>query len=306
MALGRMPVHAVKPVSGAVEEIAREERRRAAGMLAGATDAHTHLWPEGFYRAICEWFDEHAWKITFRGDAEAAIETLRKAGASTNVALVYAHKPGIARLLNGFLAEVCRAEKSVVGVGTVFPGEPDALDVVREAIDVHGLRGIKLHCHVMGVAIDDPRSLEVLAECEKMGVPAVVHAGREPRAEGYPADPYEICGAAHVENALRALPKLRRVIPHLGLDEVSEHFELLEKYENLYLDTAMACSEYFPLVPDWTRISRWSHRIMLGTDFPITPWGEPQRELRVLARRIEDDAAFERLIRGTARALWQP
>ena len=306
MTLGRMLVPEVRPIGGTPDELAREARRAAEGLLAGTVDAHTHLWPEGFFRAICEWFDEHAWKIKFRGDAECAVETLPEAGVGTSVALVYAHKPGIARLLNGFLAEVCRAEKSVVGVGTVFPGETDACEIVREAISVHGLRGIKLHCHVMGVAIDDPRTLEVLAECEKMGVVAVVHAGREPRAEGYPADPYEICGAAHVENALRALPKLKLVIPHLGLDEVSEHFALLEKYENLHLDTAMACAEYFPLVPDWSRIARWSHRIMLGTDFPITPFDEPERELRVLARRIEDDGAFERLIRGTARALWQP
>jgi hypothetical protein len=300
-----MPVPEVTPIAGTPEELEREARRKKAGMLDRAIDAHTHLWPEGFYRAICQWFDEHAWRIKFRGDAEHAVQALRQAGASSNVALIYAHKPGIARLLNGFLAEVCRADKHVIGVGTVFPGEPDAKAIVREAIDVHGLRGIKLHCHVQGVAIDDPRTLEVLRECEAMNVVAVVHAGREPRAEGYPADPYEICGAAHVENALRAVPNLKLVIPHLGLDEVAEHFALLERHETLFLDTAMACAEYFPNKLDWADIARWSHRIMLGTDFPITPFDEPERELHVLARRISDDAAFQRLIRGTAAALWQ-
>jgi predicted TIM-barrel fold metal-dependent hydrolase len=300
-----MPVPEVKPIAGTPEEVAREDRRRAS--MTGAIDVHTHLWPAGFYKAILGWFDEHAWRIKYRGDAEGAVDLLRRSGVASNIALVYAHKPGIARMLNAFLGEVCRADKTVIGVGTVFPGETDARKIVREAIELHGLRGIKLHCHVQGVSIDDPRTIDVLRECELLGVPAVVHAGREPRSEGYPADPYEICGAAHVEKALQALPKLRLVIPHLGLDEIEAHFALLDRHENLFLDTAMACAEYFDQTRiDWLALARRSERIMYGTDFPITPFEQPDRELRILARRIEDDASFERLIRGTARAVWQP
>src|SRR5581483_6064879 len=170
-----MPIPEVKPIAGTPEEIAREKRR----LHGQAIDTHTHLWPEGFYKAILGWFDEHAWRIKYRGDAEGAVDLLRRTGVRSNVALVYAHKPGIARLLNSFLGEICRANTSVIGVGTVFPGEIDARAIVREAIETHGLRGIKIHCHVQGVAIDDPRTLEVLRECEELGVTAVVHAGRE-------------------------------------------------------------------------------------------------------------------------------
>lgn len=300
-----MPVPEVKPIAGTPDEIERE-RRRMNGQTH-AIDAHTHLWPDGFYKAILGWFDEHAWRIKYRGDAEGAVDLLRRTGVRSNVALVYAHKPGIARLLNSFLGEICRADKSVIGVGTVFPGETDAPAIVREAIETHGLRGIKIHCHVQGVAIDDPRTLEVLRTCEELGAAAVVHAGREPRTEGYPVDPIELCGAARVENAVRALPKLKLVIPHLGLDEIDAHFDLLDQHENLYLDTAMACAEYFdgPAI-DWKKLARYSHRVMFGTDFPITPFEQPDRELRILARRIEADEAFERLVRGTAAKVWQP
>lgn len=273
-------------------------------MLSGVVDAHTHLWPEGFYRAITRWFDEHAWRIRYRGAAEGAIGELRRAGARANVALVYAHKPGVARLLNAFVTEVCRADAGVVGVGTVMPGEAGAREIVREALGSLGLRGIKLHCHVQGVAIDDPRALEVLAECEAAGGVAVVHAGREPRVPGYPVDPHAICGAARVERVLRALPRLRLVVPHLGADETDAHLALLERHENLWLDTSMACAEYFPAEPDWARVERLSHRILYGTDYPITPFDAPDRELRVLARRIVDDAAFERIVRGNAARLW--
>src|SRR2546427_13073894 len=120
-----MPVPEVKPIAGTPEEIAREKRRIGGDVI----DAHTHLWPGGFYKAILGWFDEHAWKIKYRGDAEGAVDLLRRTGIGSNVALIYAHKPGIARMLNAFLGEVCRADGTVTGVGTVFPGETDARKV---------------------------------------------------------------------------------------------------------------------------------------------------------------------------------
>lgn len=296
----RPDIPAIKPITGTAEEIAREERRVASGMLANVVDVHTHLWPDGFYKAILQWFDDHAWRIQFRGHAEAAVEKLRREGVAKNVALVYAHKPGIARFLNGFLTEM----KDVIGVGTALPGETDARAIVMDAARA-GLRGIKIHCHVQAVAIDDPRTMEILRACEDIGMPAVVHAGRQPRVPGYGIDPFEICEITRTERVLRALPKLKLVIPHLGLDEVSEHFALLDRHENLYLDTSMACADYFDVPIDWTQIEKHADRILYGSDFPITPFDTATRELHVLARRIESDDAFEKIVRTNARTLWQ-
>ena len=243
--------------------------------------------------------------IRFRGTAEEVIAELARAGIGTAVALVYAHKPGAAEVLNRFLAELARAHEGVIGVGTVLPGEPRAREIARDAICLHGLAGIKLHCHVQRLAIDDPRVVDVLAECEALGVPAVVHAGRQPRsADGYGHDTFELCNVERTERVLQALPRLRLVIPHLGVDEVEAYFDLLARYENLYLDTAMVCASYLEPEPDFADVERWSHRIMYGSDFPITPY-PVEREISVLARRVVSDDAFERIVRGTARAFWQ-
>jgi predicted TIM-barrel fold metal-dependent hydrolase len=282
---------------------AREASRRARGLLQGFVDAHTHLFPASFYRALWNWFDAHAWNIRFRADAEGVLEELARIGTGDLVALVYAHKPGVARYLNGYLADLCRAAPQVIGVGTVLPGEPEARAIVREAVAQHGLRGIKLHCHVQRLAIDDPRVLEVLAECEALGVPAVVHAGRTPSSPAYGVDTRAICGAERTARVLRALPRLRLVVPHVGADEYEAYFALLAEHEHLYLDTSMACAEYFHERPAWEAIERWSHRVLYGSDFPIVPY-ETDRELRLMARRIVSDEAFERITRGTARALW--
>jgi predicted TIM-barrel fold metal-dependent hydrolase len=284
--------------------VAREERRRAAGLLEDVTDAHVHLFPDAFLAALWRWFDAHAWSIQFRAGAEAALEALAAIGTSRVVAMVFSHKPDAARYLNRWLAELCRAAPQVVGVGTVLPGEPDARAIVHEAIAVHGLRGIKLHCHVQKMSIDDPRVLEVLGECAALGVPAVVHSGRQPATTAYGIDPLAICGVDRTRRVLEALPDLRLVVPHLGADEFDAHLALLDQHEHLYLDTAMSCGEYFADRPRIEEVAQKAHRILFGTDFPIIPY-EADRELRLLARRIVDDRALEHLLRGTAATLWR-
>jgi predicted TIM-barrel fold metal-dependent hydrolase len=282
---------------------AREGDRRARGLLRGVTDAHVHLWPAPIYRALWRWFDENAWRIAFRGSAEDTLAHVAQSGVSRAVSLLYAHKAGIARELNRFAASMQRAHPWVVALGTASPDDSDAVEVVREALGPLGLRGIKLHCHVQRVAIDDPRVVAILRECERAGAPAVVHCGREPASDAYGIDTHSICAHARCERVLQQLPRLKLVVPHVGLDELDPYLRLTDRYEGLYLDTSMACAEYFEHVIDWAALEQRAARVAYGTDFPITPYAY-DRELRVLARRIESDQAFERIVRGTSLTLW--
>jgi len=163
---------------------------------------------------------------------------------------------------------------------------------------------VKLHCHVQKLAIDDPRVLEVLRTCGELDVPAVVHCGREPATQAYGINPYDICNVERARTVLRALPRLKLVVPHVGADEFSGYLGLLKEHEGLHLDTAMSCAEFFEVRPVWSDVEKHSDRVMYGSDFPITPY-ESDRELRLLARRIVDDGALENLLRKTAQRLWR-
>ncbi|MSQ84355.1 MAG: amidohydrolase [Myxococcales bacterium] len=281
----------------------RENSRRQAGLLSGVWDSHVHLFPDSFYAALHRWFDANAWSITFRGDAEKAIDALHKAGSTRLSALVFAHKPGVARYLNQYLGDMARAHHGIVGVGAVLPGEPDDLAIVDEAIQIHGLRGIKIHCHVSKLAIDDERVIAVLARCAQLRVPAVVHAGREPSSSAYGVDTRQLCSAERTRTVLRRVPDLKLVVPHLGADEFDQYFELLGEFEGLYLDTAMACADYFAQQPDLKRVETHCDRVLFGTDFPIIPYAI-DREIRVLARSVLSDSAFTAVARGNAERFW--
>lgn len=272
-------------------------------------DAHVHLFPERVSLALWDWFEAHAWRIRYRLRAEEAVDFLRRRGLWRVTALLYAHRPGLAAALNRFAAELGRVHPEVVPLGTVMPGEPDAVQVVREALGPLGLRGLKLHCHVQRMGADDPRLWPVYAEAEAAGRPVVIHAGREPSSPAYGVDTRALCGVSQVERVLAAFPRLRLVVPHLGADEFEPYAALLDQHENLWLDTTMAVSGYFSAVfgvdetPALRVAARHPRRLLYGSDFPNLPYAW-DRELSVLLRLVPESRDRQALLSGNATALF--
>ena len=266
-------------------------------------DAHVHLYPDRVQDAIYRWFELRAWRCRYRVHAEEAIELLKARGVRRFCALHYAHKPGMARELNRFVAEAARAHPEILPLGTVLPGEPDAREVLREALGRLGLRGIKIHCHVQAMAPDDDRLEVVYRECEEAGRTLVIHAGREPRVEGYAVDPHQLCSADRMAGVLRRHPRLRVVVPHLGADEYQGYLGLLERHENLWLDTTMVVGDYFGRAPPAELYPARAERLLYGTDFPMLPYAW-DHELRRILRTPMSPAAQRALLVGNALRLF--
>ncbi|MEE4243060.1 MAG: amidohydrolase family protein, partial [Desulfopila sp.] len=66
-----------------------------------------------------------------------------------------------------------------------------------------------------------------------------------------------------------------------GFDELKPYRLLLEKYENLWLDTAMVLTDYFPFEKKIELKHYRCERILYGSDFPNIPYAW-DRELKVL------------------------
>jgi predicted TIM-barrel fold metal-dependent hydrolase len=260
------------------------EGERLPDGLPPVVDAHVHLFPDRVFEAIWRWFDAHGWPVRYKLPTPRVIDFLLSRGVSHVVALHYAHKPGMARALNAYIAEIAAREPRVVGLATVLPGEPGAADVVREAFDA-GLRGVKLHCHVQAFSIDSPELRPIFELAAERGLPCVVHAGREPVSPAYKSHPHSICSADRVERVLVEHPKLRLCVPHLGADEFAAYARLLEKYDNLWLDTTMVLAGYLPGLTPFEIVERRPDRVLYGTDFPNIPYAW-DREVRALERRL--------------------
>ena len=68
----------------------------------------------------------------------------------------------------------------------------------------------------------------------------------------------------------------------MGFDELSAYREMIEKYDNLWLDTTMVITDYFPIQEKIVLSHYRSDRIMYGSDFPNIPyaWDRELKELK--------------------------
>ena len=184
--------------------------------LPAVIDAHVHLFPDHLFKSVWQWFDRYGWPIRYRLTSNQIVEFLLSRGIQRIVGLHYAHRPGLARELNRYMADLCRRYPQLTGMATVFPGEKNAAGILHEAF-AFGLEGLKLHAHVQCFDMNDDDMNSLYDICQLNSKPMIMHVGREPKSTAYHCDPYKICSAEKLESVLRNFPKLRICVPILDL-----------------------------------------------------------------------------------------
>jgi predicted TIM-barrel fold metal-dependent hydrolase len=271
--------------------------------LAPVVDAHVHVFPDPIFKAVWGWFAEYGWPIRYQLTSEDLIQFLLSHGVAHVVALQYAHKPGIARDLNRYMAGLCRLfPGKVTGMATLFPGESEAKVILKEAFAM-GLSGVKLHTHVQCFDMQSDEMDQVCDICEQERKPLVVHAGQEPKSPAYKCDPYLLCSADKTERLLKRNSGLKICVPHLGMGEYAAYRRLIETYDTLWLDTTMAITDFFPSDEDVRLTDLRTDRIMYGTDFPNIPYAW-DRELKKLMEHPLAPEALSNILGGNAMAFF--
>jgi uncharacterized protein len=267
--------------------------------LPAVIDAHVHIFPRSIFSAIWKWFDEHGWHIRYQMNSTQIFEFLFVHGVKHIIAFQYAHKAGIAKGLNDYMAEKCSMSNGrVTGLATVYPGEKNAEIILQEGFD-SGLAGLKLHAHVQCFDMNSD-AMNCLYECCKTNKkPIVMHVGREPKSSAYRCDPYQLCGAEKLERIVKNFPDLKICVPHLGFDEILPYKKMIEKYDNLWLDTTMAIADYFPITGAIDLNCYRSDRIIYGSDFPNIPYAW-DRELKILKAADLPSNVMDRILNRNA------
>ena len=88
---------------------------------------------------------------------------------------------------------------------------------------------------------------------------------------------------------LKEPPGLKLCVPHLGADEFDAYERLLERYDNLWLDTTMAVANYFPIPLPVRLLHVRPERILYGTDFPNIPYAWDRELKQLLALKLGDE-----------------
>lgn len=278
------------------------EGERLPCSLPAVVDAHVHLFPDGLFKAVQAWFDQHGWPIRYRLSSAEVLCYLFDRGVEHVVGLQYAHKGGMAAGLNDYMVELCARFPRLVGLATIFPGETDAEQILKKAFD-RGLKGVKLHIHVQGFDMNGPELDTIYRCCIEHDRPLLMHAGREPKSPAYAHDPYQLCDVNRVERVIRVYPELRLCVPHMGIDETRAYAELIERYDNLWLDTTMALADYFPNLDLPVLSDLRLERIMYGSDFPNIPYAWDRELKRLLAMDLSEHQLTQ-ILGATARGFY--
>ncbi len=259
--------------------------------LPGLVDAHVHFMPRNVMDKVWAYFDSAGpltgspWPIAYRTEEEDRLARLRAMGVRAFPSLVYAHKPGMSAWLNAWAADFAAQHDDVLHTFTFFP-EEGAARYVEEQLSA-GARIGKAHVQVGAYDPGDPLLDEVWGMLADAGVPVITHCGSGPA-------PGAFTGPGFFEPVLRRHPRLTAVIAHMGLPEYEEFLDLAERYERVHLDTTMAFTDFteraWPF-PDGLRdrLADLGHKVLLGSDFPNTPYPYAHQVEVLLRLGFSDD-----------------
>jgi hypothetical protein len=267
-------------------------------------DVHVHLHPERLASAIERHFAEQwNWIAAHSFDPDAVAATLRARGVERFCFFSYAHKPGMARSLNRWVAETAARFPDAIPFGTLHPGDPDLVDVAAKALDELGLAGFKFHHSVQRFSPDDPALLPVYGRAEASGARFVMHAGNAPYRDAH-------TGITRFRRLMERFPELRVCVAHMGAFEADAFLELTEEFPHLYLDTSMALTahsaRYMGFQPGSVSTAQLLHyqdRILFGSDFPLIPYDYEEERRWAWERGLPPDVLRKIFFENAARFL---
>lgn len=210
-----------------------------------------------------------------RGVMERAVAGMSgRMSASEREAEIRKVEAGFADSLREFNVDACERVKGHENLipfialdAIAMPGKEGAAHL-REMVEKHGARGVKLHGPAQGFNMSDERMWPSYAACQEMGLPIVAHSGPDKLGFGY-AEPRAFAGM------LASFPDLKVIIAHMGGGTWGQARELAEAYPNAYFDcceiiewvggatNAPAEDEFAQLICDIG-----PSRVFMGSDFP--------------------------------------
>ena len=155
------------------------------------------------------------------------------------------------------------ARDRFVPFASVHPRDAGWRDKLR-GFAARGARGVKLHPEMQRFAPDDPEAMQIYAECERLGLPVIFHAGRS-GIEPESIRPYALI--RHYVPAISAYPRVQFLLGHAGARDVADAVTAAQQYPNVWLE--IACQGATQLSEILATVG--PERVLFGSDWPFYP-----------------------------------
>lgn len=255
-------------------------------------DVHAHIFPDKLARkaadSIGDFYDMH----THHAADYLGLVTLEAAaGIGWCAVSSSATSPEQAHSINSYIAETCRRDPHLVGLGSLYPTMVNWREEL-ERIGALGLKGIKIHSDFQKVPIDEPKAVEMYRAIARMGLPVLFHMGD---------DRYDYSAPERLTNLIRQVPELVAIAAHFGGWRAWDRSYAHIQPENVFYDTSSSLM-YLGKERALDFLDKMgAHRFLFGTDYPM--WTPAQELERFLELGLDTDAR-DRILFGNFEKLF--
>ena len=241
-------------------------------------DIHTHFFPPKIFKAIWQFFEMPdkdgnilGWPIEYKLSTEELVIFLKNHNVEAYTTLNYAHKKGVAEYINNWTVRFVEQHQDAIPFGCVWPSDENKVLYVTDLFDKYNFQGLKVQPLVQNFYAFDKRMNPIYDLLVDRGKWYLIHAGTAPYRNKY-------LGYKHFVKFIENYPDMKIIVAHMGAFEYQKFLALLDKYENLYFDTAMIFipNNIFPerevKRPKAEDILSYQDRILFGSDFPNIPY----------------------------------
>ncbi len=216
-------------------------------------------------------------------DPAILLKQMDEAGVGQSV--LFAVDAPIIYASNEYVANLCKKYPDrFIGFASVGPNREDAVEILRNAIENLGLRGLKFHPPLQDFYPNDKRYFGIYKEVQRLGIPIVFHVGSTPFGN--------LCKLSQanpllIDDVAVAFPELRIMLTHLGTLWQNEAFMVVEKNPNVFIDTAAYLYEINEIINE-NLISRIGEdKIIFGTDYPMPSPPHPVHNMKAFVEKIK-------------------
>ena len=248
-------------------------------------DCHCHIYPEKIAAKAVESIGRF---YDIEMDNNGTLEDLKVAGGAAGIThyLIFsvATTPRQVSSINKFIADMVAAHPGLMtGLGTLHPDSLDQAADIDELISL-GLKGVKLHPDIQGIAIDDERCMKMYALCEGK-LPILFHTGDFR---------YDMSNPDRVKHVMDTFPNLKVIGAHFGGWSIWEKAtEELKGYKNFMVDCSSSLYAISPETAKNLVRAYGADRVLFGTDYPMWPVEE---ELKVLLSLGFSEKEYRRML----------
>ncbi|MBQ4324237.1 MAG: amidohydrolase [Clostridia bacterium] len=256
-------------------------------------DCHCHIYPDKIALRAAE-ATGRFYDIPMACDGTVSMmqEEGRWAGIERFLVFSVATKPEQTSSINRYIAgEVAKHPGVMLGLGTMHPDDPNIAEEAESILSL-GLRGVKLHPDIQGVALDDPRCMAIYEACEGR-LPMILHTGDYR---------YDYSNPNRLIPILKRFPRLTVVGAHFGGWSIwEEATEALYDMENFYVDCSSSLYALESKVARRLVRAYGADRVLFGTDYPM--W-HPVEEVARFDEMGLDDEEEEKILHRNAEGLF--